>query len=108
MKKCQMTQHALIQEFFEANPYRDIPHAEAVDWLVAEYKKRTKKVFRDPDRGIRKLAQSGFLIKIKKGVYRYDPILKTQRNLEDFTESQKEEIKKRDQYRCVIRRKRWS
>ncbi len=102
MKSPQITQQALIQEFFEANPHRDISHAEAVDWLVAEYKKRANKVFRDPDRGIRKLAQIGFLIKVKKGVYRYDPHLTHQRSLEDFTESQKEQIKKRDEYRCVI------
>ncbi|GMV77255.1 MAG: hypothetical protein AMXMBFR79_03900 [Chitinophagaceae bacterium] len=35
--------------------------------------KRIGEVFRDPDRGIRKLAQQGQLIKVGKGIYRYDP-----------------------------------
>ena len=39
------------------------------------------------------MAQSGFLIKVKKGVYRYDPDHVIKRELEDFTEAQKEAIK---------------
>lgn len=73
-----------------------------MDWVVEAYKKRTGNVFRDPDRAIRRLAQSGFLIKISKGVYRYDPNKVYKRELEDFTNSQKEEILKRDGYKCVI------
>ena len=64
--------------------------------------KRTGKVFRDPDRAIRKLSQEGQLIKINKGVYKYDPDFVHNRELEDFTPAQKEEIFKRDNYRCVI------
>lgn len=51
---------------------------------------------------IRSLAQQGFLIKVAKGIYRYDPNLQTNRYLEDFTEDQKKEILKRDGYKCVI------
>ena len=97
----KISQSDLIKEFFTANPNRDILHAESVDWLTEQWQKRTGDVFRDPDRGIRKLGQEGFLIKIDKGVYRYDPTLATERNLEDFTEKQKAFIKKRDGYRCV-------
>lgn len=96
------TQLDLIMEFFKKNPKRDIKHPEVVDWVVAEYKKRTGKVFRDPDRGIRRLHQDGLLVKIGKGIYRYDPHVAKKRELEDFTETQKEEIMKRDNYRCVI------
>lgn len=60
-----------------------------MDWVVAEYKKRTGEVFRDPDRAIRMLSQGGKLIKIKKGVYKYDPDFVTNRELEDFTPEQK-------------------
>jgi len=42
------------------------------------------------------------LIKIKKGVYRYDPTAVQKKELEDFTAAQKAEIMKRDGYRCVI------
>ena len=30
------------------DPNRNIPHPEIVDWVTAEYKKRTGQVFRDP------------------------------------------------------------
>ena len=98
----KISQINLIKEFFIKNAKRDIRHPEVVDWLTLEYKKRTRKVFRDPDRAIRKLAQEGFLIKISKGIYRYDPSLENEKKLEDFTRKQKEYIKKRDGYRCVI------
>lgn len=97
-----LAQKDLIIEFFKKNPNRDIKHPEVVDWVVATYKKRTGNVFRDPDRTIRQLAQSGFLIKISKGVYKYDPNKAYKRELEDFTAAQREVIFKRDGYKCVI------
>ena len=97
-----LVQEDLIIEFFKKNPNRDIKHPEVVDWVVSTYKKRTGKVFRDPDRAIRKLSQSGFLIKIAKGIYKYDPQKAHKRELEDFTVTQKEAILKRDSYKCVI------
>lgn len=97
-----MIQINLIKSFFKKNPNRDIPHPEVVDWVVEQYKKKTGNVFRDPDRAIRKLSQTGFLIKIKKGVYRYDPLKVSKINLEDFTPSQKAKILERDGYKCVI------
>lgn len=97
-----VAQKDLIIEFFKKNQNRDIKHPEVVDWVVATYKKRTGNVFRDPDRAIRQLAQSGFLIKIAKGVYKYDPDKAYERELEDFTAVQKEAILKRDDYKCVI------
>lgn len=92
----------LLMEYYKKNPKRNIRHPEVVDWAVAEWKKRTGKVFRDPDRGIRKLAQDGLLIKVGKGVYKYDPDFVVNRELEDFTEAQKQEIMRRDGYHCVI------
>lgn len=83
------------------NPNRDIAHPEVVDWVTLEYKNRNGGVFRDPDRGIRNLAQSGFLVKAKKGVYRYDPEYVVNRHLQDFTASQKKIILERDGYKCV-------
>ena len=96
------TQLDLIMEYFKKNPKRDIPHPEIVDWVVAEYKKKTGNVFRDPDRGIRRLSQDGLLIKVAKGVYRYDSEFVVKRELEVFTQAQKEEIMKHDNYRCVL------
>jgi len=98
----KISQMDLIKEFFINNPNKNIKHPEVVDWVVAEWKKRTNGVFRDPDRAIRSLSQKGFLIKIAKGIYRYDPNFVVNRELEDFTPEQKAIILRRDNYRCVI------
>lgn len=101
-KQNNSTQKDLIVEFFTKHPNQDIKHPEIVDWVLPTYKERTGKVFRDPDREIRKLAQSGFLVKIAKGIYKYDPEKASKRDLEDFTPAQKEKILTRDDYKCVI------
>lgn len=98
----KIIQHDLIMEYFINHPNRNIEHPEVVDWATEEYKKRTGKVFRDPDRAIRKLAQEGYLIKISKGIYRYEPESVKVRELEDFTPDQKKQILERDGYKCVI------
>lgn len=100
--KEEVVQSKLIMEYFKDNPCREIAHPEVVDWCVKEYKKRSRKVFRDPDRAIRKLHQEGLLIKIKKGVYKYDPDFVKNPELEDFTAEQKAAILKRDEYKCVM------
>jgi 5-methylcytosine-specific restriction endonuclease McrA len=97
-----ITQKNLVKEFFIKNPNRDVEDDEIVDWLTSEYKKRTGKVFRDPDRQINSLHQQGFLIKIAKDIYRYDPEKVKIVKLEDFTQKQKEQILKRDGYKCVV------
>lgn len=101
-KNEETKQGNLLLEFFQNNPNRDIHHPEVVDWVTKEYQERTGKVFRDPDRGIRKMHQNGYLIKVRKGVYRYDPRLVNYRELEDFSSSMKKAIFERDEYKCVI------
>jgi len=101
-KQEEISQIGLLMEYFQSNPKRDIKDPEVVDWAVKEFKKRTGKSFRDPDRGIRKLHQEGQLIKVKKGIYRYDPSMIKKRNLEDFTPAIKKAIFERDDYKCVI------
>lgn len=97
-----ITQKSIVVEYFKKHPNRDIPHPKVVDWVTKKYKELTGKVFRDPDRQIRQLHQNGFLIKIRKGVYRYDPSRVEEKELQDFTQKQKEQILKRDGYKCVI------
>lgn len=98
----KIRQADLLMQYFMEHPNQDIKHPEIVDWVTDKYKELTGEVFRDPDRGIRKLAQEGILQKIGKGIYRYDPANVIHRELEDFTASQKEEILARDGYKCVI------
>ena len=97
----EISQSALIMEFFQQNPNRDISHPEIVDWATSEFLKRTGKIFRDPDRGIRKLHQNGYLVKVAKGIYRYDPDLVQKRELEDFTPALKKAILERGGYKCA-------
>lgn len=98
----RLSQRELVMEFFRENPNKDIPHPKAVDWLTEQWLKRSGEVFRDPDRSIRKLAQTGYLIKVGKGIYRYDPDLVKKRDIEDFSKKQKREILARDNDKCVI------
>ncbi len=100
--KDEATQSDILIEYFKKNPHRDIKHPEIVDWAVEEYRKKTGKIFRDPDRQIRKLFQIGVLKKIAKGIYRYDPESAKQKVLEDFTSALKEKVFKRDNHRCVM------
>ena len=102
MTEDDANQAELIMEYFKKHSRKNIKHPQVVDWAVNTYKKRTNKVFRDPDRAIRKLAQEGYLIKVAKGIYKYEPGFIVKRELEDFTQAQKEIIMKRDGYKCVI------
>lgn len=92
----------LIIEFFQTHPKEDMPHGPVVDWVEIRYKRLYKKKPRDIWRSIRNLHETGFLIKVKKGVYRYDPDIVKQRELDEFTLEQKDRILKRDGYKCVI------
>ena len=57
---------------------------------------------RDPWRAIRKLHDDGFLIKVNKGVYRYDPNYRGQAADDPFPESIKQAVFQRDNFRCLI------
>jgi len=89
-------------EYFYAHPNEDLEHGPVVDWVTEQWLKSHDTPPRDPWRVIRALHQKGVLIKVRKGVYRYDPKAVNERELEDFTPEQKEEIFRRDNYRCVI------
>lgn len=101
MKKRKTIKDLLI-EYFKTHPKEDMQHGPVVDWVEARYKRLYNKKPRDTWRSIRNLHETGFLIKVKKGIYRYDPNAVKQRELEDFTPEQKETILKRDGYKCVI------
>jgi hypothetical protein len=92
----------IIKEYFEMYPDVEMHTKDVVDWVNSTYLERTGKIFRDPDRGIRSLYQKGFLQKIAKGVYKYDSKYAQNKRQEDFTSAQKNEILKRDGYKCVI------
>lgn len=92
----------LIIEYFKKHPNEDLPHGPVVDWVEEEYKILYGRKPRDTWRAIRKLHQEGFLIKVKKGVYKYDPDYVSKKELYDFTPELKKLILERDGYKCVV------
>ncbi len=102
MKPDRVTIADLIIQYFRAHPKEDLPHGPVVDWVEQQYLKLYGRKPRDPWRSIRRLYQEGVLIKARKGVYRYDPGVVQHRELPDFPPKVKEEIFKRDGYRCVV------
>jgi hypothetical protein len=98
----KISQASLILKYYSDRPNQAIPHSEAVDWATEEWAKLTGKVFRDPDRAVRRFSQVGILVKVAKGVYMYDPDYEIREDLYDFTPDQKAKILNRDGYRCVV------
>jgi len=92
----------LALEYFKKHPNKNLRHGPVVDWVEKQYIKLCGTKPRDPWRAIRKLHQEGKLVKVSKGVYRYDPSCVQEVELLDFPLEIKEEIFKRDNYKCVV------
>ena len=99
----KLSQKNFIFEYYKQRPNQNVEHEDVVDWATSEWKKQTGNVLRDPDRAIRSLYAEKKLIQIRKGCYRYNPIEPEKRIPQEiFSESQKKEILKLGEYRCVI------
>lgn len=96
MKNKEISISDLIIEFFKNHPNEDLSHGPVVDWVEERYKIIYGKKPRDIWRAIRKLHQEGFLIKVKKGVYKYDPNYVSKKELDDYTPQLKKLILERD------------
>ena len=81
---------------------KDIGSSPVVDWVTEQYLKEHLEPPRDPWRAIRKLHQEGKLIKVRKGIYRYDPDYIKEVELFEFPPDIKVEIFKRDNHQCVV------
>ncbi len=92
----------LALEYFKMHPNEDLAHGPVVDWIEKEYIKLGGTKPRDPWRDIHKLHQEGKLIKVSKGIYRYDPSYIQEVELFDFPPEIKEEIFRKDNYQCVV------
>ncbi len=102
MSEKRKTISDLIMEYFQKHPKKELQYGPVVDWVEKQYLKLYGKKPRDIWRGIRRLHQEGFLIKAKKGVYKYDRNLIWRKELYEFPQDTKEAIFKRDGYRCVV------
>jgi DNA-binding PadR family transcriptional regulator len=92
----------LIMEYFKKHPNKDLRHGPVVDWVTEQWLKEHKEPPRDPWRAIRMLHQKGTLIKVDKGIYRYEPEHVKKIELFEFSAETKEQIFKRDNYKCVV------
>lgn len=102
MKEDKITIRDLIMEYFFKHPKEDMTHGPVVDYVSERYLKLYNRMPRDPWREIRRLYQEGILIKVKKGVYRYDPEFEEHRELYEFPEDIKKAIFERDNYKCIV------
>lgn len=102
MKSVKTTIADLIMEYFKKHPKQDLEHGPVVDWVEEQYLKLYGKKPRDTWRGIRRLHQEGILIKVRKGIYQYNPNMIQRKELYEFPPEVKEEIFKRDGYKCVV------
>lgn len=102
MNTRKVSQKEFIFDFYKKNPNRDIEHKEIVPIVTKDWKQQHGKELADPDRAIRSLHEEGKLIKVKKGVYRYDSSFLVQPQARTFSNSLKKKIFKQDNYKCVI------
>ena len=95
-------QAGIAFEYFLERPDVNVQHDDVVPWIEGMCHKRLGTNCKDPDRAIRKLHDMGLLIKVGKGIYRFEPNAIASHILEDFDESMKAAVKKRDNWRCVV------
>ena len=101
-KKKKVSQKEFIFDYYKNKPNKDIKHEEVVPYVTEKWEEEYGKKLADPDRAIRTLFEEGKLIKIKKGVYRYDPDFVTIPQAKTFPDNLKKKIFERDNYKCVI------
>ncbi len=92
----------LVLEYFEKHPDEDISHGPVVDWVSSQWLKDHDTPPRDTWRAIRKLYQEGKLIKVKKGVYKYDPDYIHNVDLWVFSPKIRKAILEKDNYKCIV------
>ncbi len=97
------SQLSYIKDFFLENPNINHRTTDIKKIIENKFLNETGRRFEDCDRGIRSLFQRGWLIKISKGIYKYDPNFKGDNTAShDFTALQKKQILERDRYKCVV------
>lgn len=99
----KVTQKEFIRDYFLKRPNQEVSHSQSKQEIEDSYFELTGSRLEDSDRAIRSLHQEGFLVKIAKGIYKYDPELEHKRDdLFEFDSETKKQILERDGYKCVI------
>ena len=92
----------LVLEYFAQHPRQEVQQRDVATWVQKEYEKLYGQPCMDPWREVRRLYQEGLLAKIRKGVYVYDPDVVSNRRVLNFPPEVRDEIFRRDGYRCVF------
>ncbi len=92
----------LVLEFFINHQNEELPHGPVVDWVSEQYLQEHDSPPRDPWRTIRQLHQEGKLVKVRQGIYKYDPNYQHEAVLFEFSQRDRQAIFERDGYRCVV------
>lgn len=102
MPEKKISQIEFVRSYFLQRPMVIISHAQAKADLETAYLTVMGKRLEDSDRAIRKLHGDGFLEKVAKGQYMYNPETTGRKNFDEFTKVEKDTILKRDDYKCVV------
>ena len=86
---------------FREHPNEELSHGPVVDWVTEQYVQEHGSPPRDPWRSIRQLHQDGKLIKVRQGIYKYDPNYEHEVVLFEFS-PQEEKPFLNDGHRCVV------
>ena len=102
MPEKKISQIEFVRSYFMQRPMVIISHVQAKSDLEAAYLTVMGKRLEDSDRAIRKLHGDGFLEKVAKGQYMYNPETSGRKDFDEFTQTEKNMILKRDGYKCVV------
>ena len=102
MPEKKISQIEFVRSYFLQRPMTVISHAQAKSDLEAAYLTIMGKRLEDSDRAIRKLHGDGFLEKVAKGQYMYNPETTGKKEFNEFTQAEKNQIFERDGYKCVV------
>ena len=98
------TVEQLILDFFINHPNTEFRHAPIDEWVTAQYviENEGSSPPQDVRRAVRHLAQIGRLIKVRRGIFKYDPDYDHEVDSQRFPEPVRQAIFQRDNYRCVV------
>lgn len=102
MLEKRISQIDFVKSYFLQRPMIVISHGQAKVDLENAYLTIMGKRLEDSDRAIRKLHGDGFLEKVAKGQYMYNPETAGKKDFNEFTQADKNEILKRDGFKCVV------
>ena len=98
----RITIKSLVMEFFISHPNTEFETATVDDWVNEQYQKAHGKSPRGTSGDLGTLHRTGRLIRVRQGVYKYDPDLDHEGEFQDFSEAVKQAIFRSDGYKCVI------